>query len=297
MNETTGRGGEPAPAIPRPRRLWQLLEPFHALTYFAPEARDAFERVGLRGFWRGYFAGRAAPMGAVGPGVVAACFFGFHPAFVERALPSVWSMASPETALAARLRGVGTAAVRIFGTDIDDAATEAAAILERALASAGIGGRPLFAANATLDWPSTPHLALWHAATLLREHRGDGHVIALTGAGLGPCEAHVSRVAADGNPPESIQPYRGWTTDDWQAAAGRLRERGWMDDHGALTETGVAVRGRVEHDTDRLAAAVTDQLTEDEARRLTRILEPIARQLRGDGVIPYPNPIGVPPPT
>lgn len=277
--------------------LWQLLEPFHALTYYAPEAQEAFAGVGLRGFWRGYFAGRAAPMGAVGSGVATACFFSFQAAFVERALPSVWSMASPEAALVARLRGVDAAVRRIFGTDLDAAADEAVLILWPALAKSEGGGRPLFAANLALDWPSPRHLALWHAATLLREHRGDGHVIALTRAGLDPCEAHVSRLAADGSPPESIRPYRGWTADDWQAAADRLRDRGWMDDHGALTGTGIAVRAEVEDETDRLAAAVTDQLTDDQVRRLARILEPIARQLRVGGVIPYPNPIGVPAPT
>ena len=43
--------------------MWTLFEPVHAVTYFAPEARSAFEAAGLRGFWRGYFAGRAAPLG------------------------------------------------------------------------------------------------------------------------------------------------------------------------------------------------------------------------------------------
>jgi len=71
------------------RRLWRLAEPLHAIVYFASEAHRALEEVGLRGFWRGYFAGRAAPMGAVGAGVVTASFLGFHPAFVaERSPPS-----------------------------------------------------------------------------------------------------------------------------------------------------------------------------------------------------------------
>jgi hypothetical protein len=100
--------------ISRARRLWWLLGPYHALTYFAPEARETFESVGLPGFWRGYFAGRAAPLGPVGPGPVVACFYGFHPDFVARALPSVWAMATPDQALEARLTGAEAASRRLF---------------------------------------------------------------------------------------------------------------------------------------------------------------------------------------
>lgn len=279
------------------RHLWRLLEPFHALTYFAPEAREAFERAGLRGFWRGYFAGRAAPMGAVGPGVVTACFFGFHPTFVARALPEAWSMASPDAAIAARLAGVDAAVRRVFDDDIDAPAAEAVTILEAALEVTEPAGRPVFAANASLPWPAPAHLALWHAATLVREHRGDGHVVALTAAGLDPCEAHASRLAADDSPPDSIQPYRGWSDDDWHAAAERLRRRDWLEKDGTLTRAGATIRQRVEDETDRLAATVVDALGDDGFARLRELLTPIAERLRASGVIPYPNPIGVPPPS
>ena len=67
------------------RHLWQLYEPLHAVTYFAPEARAAFVGAGLRGFWRGYFAGRAAPLGAVPAAPVTALFYSFAPAMVARA--------------------------------------------------------------------------------------------------------------------------------------------------------------------------------------------------------------------
>lgn len=283
--------------IRRTRRLWQLLEPLHALTYFAPEAREAFERSGLRGFWRGYFAGRAAPMGAVGPGVVTACFFGFHPSFVARALPEIWSMASPDAALAARLAGIDAALRRAFDDELEASAAEAGALLRPALETTEPAGRPLFAANAALPWPSRPDLALWHAATLVREHRGDGHVVALTAAGLDPCEAHVSRLAADGSPPDSIQPYRGWGDEDWHATAERLRQRGWLEETGTLTRAGETVRQGVEDETDRLAAGVIDALGDDGFARLTELLTPIAERLRASGAIPYPNPIGVPPPS
>ena len=94
--------------------MWTLFEPIHAVAYFAPEARSAFERAGLRGFWRGYFAGRAAPLGAAGAAVVTASFFNFAPAFVARAIPGVWELITPEEALRARLAGATEALGRLL---------------------------------------------------------------------------------------------------------------------------------------------------------------------------------------
>jgi hypothetical protein len=279
------------------RRLWQLLEPYHALTYFAPEAHQAFEDIGLRGFWRGYFASRAAPLGPVGAAPVTAIFFGFHPAFVARALPSVWSMASPEAAIDARLAGADRAVRRILGDDLETARfAEVAELASRAVEGCSAAGRPLFAANVEVEWPRDPHLALWHAATLLREHRGDGHVAALCSAGLDPCEAHVSQVAASGASPETIKPYRGWSDDDWTAATERLRNRGWLDGRGHLSAHGRAARQEVEDITDRLAADPIEHLGTELTELLLDLVAPITARIVEAGSIPYPNPIGVPAP-
>ncbi|MCU1447875.1 MAG: hypothetical protein JWP02_45, partial [Acidimicrobiales bacterium] len=176
--------------------MWRALEPYHAVTYFAPEAGAAFKEAGLRGFWMGYFAGRAAPMGPVGPGVVTATFFGFRHDMVARALPDAWGFASVTDVLAARLHGADAALRALLGDDVTSDAVKEAATLARTASEAGDrAGRPLFSANADLAWPTEPHLALWQAATLLREHRGDGHVAALTSAGLDGCESHVTLVA------------------------------------------------------------------------------------------------------
>jgi hypothetical protein len=280
------------------RRLWTLVEPFHAVVYFAPEVPPAFEAIGLRGFWRGYFAGRAAPLGAVGRGVVTACFFGFHPDFVARAIPSIWSIATPERALEARLVGVNVALRRLV--DVDGRHTEiveAAALIRAGLEGCSAAGRPMFGANAEMEWPSDPHLALWHATTLLREHRGDAHVAALTVAGLDPCEAHLTQIAASGASPETITPYRGWTDQDWRDATIRLRSRGWLDDAGRPTEQGRSVRSRVERDTDRLAAEAIQRLRPDEVVRLLELLGALVTPLVESGAIPYPNAMGVPRPS
>src|SRR5262245_48837194 len=178
------------------QRLARALNPYHAVTYFSAEAKQAFEDVGLRGFWRGYFAGRAAPMGPVTAPVVTATFFGFADHFVERAIPSVWSLASPADALAARLAGVDATMRRVLGDDVCASPEMArAASLAVGLADAcPDAGRPLGAANRALPVPDEPHLALWQATTTLREDRGDAHIAVLTGYGVGGCESQVLMV-------------------------------------------------------------------------------------------------------
>ncbi|HEX4492743.1 MAG TPA: hypothetical protein VH914_16160 [Acidimicrobiia bacterium] len=279
------------------RRLWQLIEPYHAITYFAPECADAFTQIGLRGFWRGYFAGRAAPFGAVGPGPITAAFFGFEPAFVERALPAIWQTVTPATAIGARRRGADRALGRLLPDALDSQDLAAAADLaRRAITGVAAAGRSVFGANTQLDWPDAPHLVLWHAATLIREHRGDGHVAALVAAGIDPCEAHMLQVTASGAGLETIAPYRGWSDDDWAAAAQRLRERGWLDATGALTDTGMRAHDDIEATTDALAREPLDRLGTRAAARLLELLLPIARELSRQDAIRWPNPIGVPRP-
>ena len=109
------------------RTMWTLFEPLHAVTYFAPEGRAAFEAAGLRGFWRGYFASRSAPLGRAPAAVTIALYANFAPRMVERAIPSVWELASPEKALAARLEGSVAALSRLLdGQDVDEAAVDPA---------------------------------------------------------------------------------------------------------------------------------------------------------------------------
>jgi hypothetical protein len=275
------------------RTLWQCAEPYHAVTYFAPEAHAAFEATGLRGFWRGYFAGRAGPLGAVQAGPVVAMFYGFHPDFVARAIPGVWEIVSPESAVAARAAGVGNALTRLLDVH-DPSIARAARLVLQATDGCDPFARPLFAANHDLEWPREPHLALWHGCTLLREHRGDGHVAALGAAGVDPCEAHVLRLAVTGVGRESIAPYRGWDDDDWSAAVDRLTEKGWLDATGTVTEAGVDAHTAIETDTDRMAEGPIRALGEDGVAELISILQPLARALAASGVIPFPNPIGVP---
>jgi hypothetical protein len=272
------------------RELWTLYEPVHAVTYFTPEGRAAYEAAGLRGYWRGYFAGRAAPLGPVGPAPVVAAFFGFAPAMVERALPDVWSRASPERTLAARVDGAAAALGRVL--DGLPGVAEAAAMLERAADSVDLAGRVLAAAHAeSLPRPADDYGRLWRAATVLREHRGDGHVAALVAADVDGCESLVLRVGID-MPREVVQPNRGWTDDEWAAAAGRLAERGWLDAGGRVTEAGNAAHGAIEAATDAAAARVWAALDTAEVDRLRALLAPVAERCLD--VIPAATPIGLP---
>jgi hypothetical protein len=279
------------------RRLWPAFETYHAHIYFVPEAAEAYRELGLKGGWMGYFASRAAALGPASPGLVTAVFFNFHPAMVARALPDAWALASPDDLLAARLRTADVALRRLIPDHVGGAGeAEAAALAREAAEAPALAGRPLFGALRSLPWPEAPHLQLWHACTLLREHRGDGHVAALTAAGLDGVEAHVT-VAATGNiPRETLQSNRKWSDDDWAAAEDRLRARGWLDAAGALTDAGRAGRGEVEARTDALAGEPWRALGAERTERLLELLSPMARAINEAGGVPVPNPVGVPAP-
>ncbi|MFI1847546.1 hypothetical protein [Streptomyces sp. NPDC020480] len=280
-------------AAARARTMWPLFEPIHAVTYFAPEALAAYEDAGLRGFWRGYFAGRAAPLGPVGPGPVVAAFFGFAPAMVARTLPAVWGLAAPERALELRRTGATAALARLLAGH-ERAVERAAEALAPRAADLDGSGRVLAAANGTLDFPDDPLGRLWHAATLLREHRGDGHVAALVAAGLDGCETLALRAAVD-LPRTELQPVRGWTDAQWQAAEQRLAERGLLARDGSATDAGRETLRTVEAATDRAAERPWQTLGPDEAADLVSLLTPLATAC--GSALRFPNPIGVPKPT
>lgn len=279
------------------RRLWTVFEPYHATVYFAPEARAAYADAGLKGFWMGYFASRGAALGPVPAPVITAVFYGFAPRMVERAIPDAWRFSSPERVLAARLDAADQGLRRLLGETIDSAdLRRAAGLARRAIEGCDVAGRPLFAAHSDLPWPEPPHLALWHAATLLREHRGDGHIAALLTTPLDGCESLVSFTSPDGTWREIIQPNRGWTDEEWEAARRRLQDRGWLDADGALTPTGIEGRAGVERQTDLLAMSPVERLGAEGAEELYHLLLPIAPQIIAGGGIPMPNPMGVPAP-
>jgi hypothetical protein len=354
--------------------MWTLFEPVHIVTYFSPEARAAFEAAGLRGFWRGYFAGRAAPLGPAEAAPVTGAFFSFAAPMVTRALPAVWQLAAPAQALTARTAGAvaalrrlapqawppepapahaapaqaapapastapastagtgttgtgttgtgttgagpgqaGTAHARTAASQTpepgtaqagtahggtaqavaEQAVAEAAGLLAAATDGLDCAGRVLAAANAALPPADDPFARLWQAATLLREHRGDGHTAALVAAGLDGCEALALRAGLDLSR-ELLQPIRGWTDAEWDQAVRRLGRRGWLDPAGQATPAGQAAYQAVEDATDLAAARPWQLLGPARTQRLARLLYPLATASAAG--LPFPNPVGLPAP-
>ncbi|MFC4951218.1 SCO6745 family protein [Pseudonocardia sp. GCM10023141] len=280
----------------RARRMWRAVEPVHAVTYFAPEPKAACEELGTKGYWMSYFAQRAAPLGAAPPELITALFYNFSLGLVARAVPDVWALAGPEQYLEVRLRAMDAALHRLAGAELLTSAgvAEAAEIAREAATAAPTSGRALGAANAALDWPEAPHLQLWHAQTILRELRGDGHVAALLLAGLDPVETLVVFAADNGMDGTWLRERRGWSEPEWEAAVSRLTERGLVEDR-QLTAAGVALRAEVEAHTDALADAPWLAIGADRAERLVELVAPLVRAIiAGDGVNTV-NPMGMRP--
>ncbi|MFP5220581.1 MAG: SCO6745 family protein [Actinomycetes bacterium] len=275
------------------RRLWELFEPVHAVTYFSAEARQAADGLGFRGFWMGYVAFRSAPLGPVDAPVVTALFHGFAPRRVARALPDAWDIATPDAALTARRSAAGRALRRLLP---EASVPEAADALWDAASAADTAGRALAAANAALPAPDDPFERLWQATTTLREHRGDGHVAALVAADVSPVEAHLLKVAGGESPEDALRVGRDWTDDEWADGVERLRRRGWTDGEGQLTAAGAAARREVEERTDEAAAGPWRRLGEERTAAVVDLLRPLARAVVDAGEVPYPNPIGLTPP-
>ncbi|MHC3470631.1 SCO6745 family protein [Streptomyces sp. 7R007] len=279
----------------RVRQLWHLLEPLHAVLYYAPEV---FEEAAALGYdtkerWPSYFPYRAAPLGPVGAGQVAAAFYSFSPRMVAEHVGPAWTKATPEAVLAARLRGIDRAYRAIFGDRVDSPElAEAAALARRAAEAANTAGRPLAAANAALAWPEPPHLQLWQAATILREHRGDGHIAALLVAGLDPVESLVSFAAIGAASVERFE-SRGWSASEWASARERLTARGLVDDTGVATEAGRDLRRRVEEHTDRLAAAPWRSLGAAGTGRLADLLGEFWVAVLSSGLLPSETTLGI----
>jgi hypothetical protein len=273
------------------RRFFDRFEPVHAVTYFAPEARTALDELGFRGFWMGYFAARSAPFGVVPTEVVTAAFYNFAPARVAKALPAGWDVASPPDVLRVR-QDSAVAALRRYGVTDDEAAT-AAELAEKAVRSAPLDGRPLFAANLALDWPDDPVARLWHAATLLREQRGDGHVAVLTALGVSGRECNVLHAAAGRVPHDMIKRSRDYDDEQWDRYRARLADRGLLDSDGELTDAGRDLKQRIEDTTDLLALSALEALADDEVERLFQALTPITRKVVAAGDVPAATPMGL----
>ena len=271
------------------RTFWQAIEVIHDVVYFASDTKQRYEAIGLKGYWMGYVASRSAALGTPPPEVVIALFHGFAPRLIERALPDAWSMASRDDILATRLDLARDAlAPGLADADVPRLAKELQAII----GTLDYAGKGLAAAHVALPAPEDDLGRLWHAATVLREYRGDCHVAILTAAGLDGAAANALAVA-DGRVGPNQRERRGWTEDEWAEAYERLRRRAWMDEFATITDSGRAARAQIEDATDRVSASSFDE--EAQARTIT-LEEPLvsaARAIEASGAMQFPNPVGV----
>jgi len=273
--------------------MLRTMEPYHGWIYFVREAHDRYAALGVTERQMGYFGSRSAPMGAVPAEVVIATFFNFYPGLVRRFVPKVWEITTPEALLRERLAAADDMLRRILGEAIAAPEMKQAADLARRAAEAcSPEGRPLYAGHAALDWPDEPHVVLWHAQTLLREYRGDGHIAALVAAGLDAPEALITH-GATGRPfatePDKtlqtpvgmdvLKNSRAWPDDEWNAALERLRSRGWIDQENYFTDKGAAVRERIEQQTDEVAMRPWNAIGEDACNRLRELVRPWSRAI------------------
>lgn len=266
------------------RKMHRTLEVYHGIVYFAPEPAARYEAIGLSGR-SGYFASRAAAMGAVDPDVVVATFFNFNPELVRRSLDGVWDRVSPATILDARYSGADEMLRSRLGDAIDsDEMVAAAEIARRAATGLDPAGRPLFAGHARLPWPVEPHMVLWHAQTLIREFRGDGHIACLVEAGVDSgCAALVQHAATGEITADALRTSRAWSEEDWSATVDRLVERGWVHPDGSATDEGARVRQAIEDRTDDLAMAPWQAIGRDDADRLRALVRPFSRTIVAAG--------------
>ncbi|MEV8636908.1 hypothetical protein AB0395_35230 [Streptosporangium sp. NPDC051023] len=284
---------DPSPTLAR--RFWESIEPLHSVAYFAPEPAQAAKALGLPGWWMGYFAGRVAPLGPLDAPAVTAILYGFAPGMVARALPDAWAYASPGSVLGTRLDAVRAALERTL-PPARGALERLATLLEEAARACRYEGRPLAAGWSRVRPPSDAAGRVWLAATVLREHRGDGHVIAAVHAGLRGLEATLTHVATGAVTRQVIQSNRGWSDEEWEDGRRRLAARGLLDRTSRLTKTGGELRRRIEDATDRLAADPVTALGESGIEEAIGLAAPLSRHLVDTGVIPVPNPVGAPRP-
>jgi Helix-turn-helix family len=263
------------------RRCFQTSEPIHGMIYFTPYRAECYAAAGITHQRTAYFASRAAAMGAVPAETVIAAFFNFNPDLVRRAIPAAWEIASPAEVLAARLDVADRSLRKAWGEDADGAAVREAAELARRAAEQAAGrpeGRPLFAGHAALPWPKDPHLVLWHAQTLLREYRGDGHVALLLTAGLDGIGALITHAATGTITAEALRTTRAWSEEHWAAGVVRARAQGWLDDGPvlALSEAGQGRRQSIEQHTDELAVYPYEAIGADGCSRLAELARPLS---------------------
>jgi hypothetical protein len=267
------------------RRLRDAAEPLATISFWSKGVNERFAALGLD-FLTGYVWGRAAPMGEPCAPVVVAAFGVFEPGLISSLYEQARGLASREQVLAAREEGsVESLRALLPDADVEDAVEQ----LRRGTdaLTGDLAGRPLFAGLVSLPWPADPLGQLWHAASLLREYRGDVHQAANVAAGLTGLQTNLMTEHWVGWEPTSYAATRGWSPEAMATAAADLAERG-LATEGGLTEEGRRLRTAIEEQTEAALvpalAAIGPGLPE-----LTRQLDEWSARVTAGGEAP-PDP-------
>jgi hypothetical protein len=262
-----------------------LVEPLAAAVYFAPEATQAYAELGSpEDFWAPYYASRGACLGGTPATAVAAAFGVFNPAHMAEALAQAWAVAPPSAWWTARVAGATAQLERLLGPS-PAGAERGTELLRRIADSATVAEHPLFAGLAEQEWPGTVLGDLWHAADLVREHRGDTHTAAWITAGLTAPQVMMLTELWWGLPHGLYLATRHWSDDAIAEGLAGLRAEGLVDgDPPALTDAGIRLRADLERATDAAELRVLDALEPAEVDELLGLLAPWADTIcRGGG--------------
>ena len=256
------------------RRVSLAVNAAHRFIYLVPETVRQAAGLGVPDRAPAYFAFRSAAMGAVAWQVTLATFYNFSPRAV-RAMTGVWDAAPPERWQTARFTAAGQALRRVGVRLTPDQITEARSLIDPVVAAADYAGKPLAAANAAVSLPADPLTALWQQVTVLREWRGDSHLVVLATNRLGPCDCNVIHTATGRLPAPVVRATRLWDDEEWAGATERLVTRGWLKPDGTATDAGVAARERIEAETDEHCDPLWAPIGATGAHRLAELLKPI----------------------
>lgn len=274
------------------RVLAATLEPLIGQVYFSPECHEAYSRLGFSPSpatlnnvampdGPAYFTSRGSLLGQVQPDVIAAAFGVFKPAVVVDGVTRGWSLTDAPTIFEARRTGAVAQLERVLGAPTPDV-KRASALLEAAADTMSVPGRPLFAGlRAWWDDPEDPWTRFFHLGDMLREARGDSHVVAWSSVGLDAVEIGLLTEAYIGLPLRTYIRTRAWNDDELDAAADRLHARGWLEGD-VLSERGQAAREEIEVMTDVQMRPAVEALG-DEIDALTETLRPWGDAMREAG--------------
>lgn len=264
-------------------KLNTMAGPVHGFIYFAPEATEEYDALGLPATHH-YFASRGAAFGPVAAEVIVATFFNFPPYMADAVIPDAWSIASPADIQQARMRAAGRVLRRLAADTLDaDGIAEATTLAGRMVDGVGDAGRPLAAANRAVPEPDDPWERLWQRVTVIREWRGDVHIAALVAASVDPVEALLLHAATGQVPLAALKATRVWGDADYDAGVDRLHDRGLLDSDGAFTDQGRAFRAAIEHTTNEASLPLVNALGTDDTQRLLDLLRPIRKALTDGG--------------